>query len=55
MLEHAKEDDPAADPAPKLDLPTDPEETTTRSSSTAQDDPPPAPPDSGEDSDKTND
>jgi hypothetical protein len=41
MLGNAREDDVVADPAPKLDLPADPEETTTRSSSTSQDDPPP--------------
>jgi hypothetical protein len=44
MLGDGKEDDPVADPAPKLDLPADPEETTIKSSSTSQDDPPPAPP-----------
>jgi hypothetical protein len=44
MLGHEQQDDPVADPPPKLDLPADPEETTIRSSSTSQDDPPPAPP-----------
>jgi hypothetical protein len=44
MLGDEKKDDPVADPAPKLDLPADQEETTIRSSSTSQDDPPPASP-----------
>ena len=42
MLENDKKDDPVADPAPQLDLPTDPEETTIKSSSMSQDDSPPA-------------